>query len=590
MKRNWIIPLAFAALIYLPGALIAQPPDITADELEGHVTYLAGDDLKGRKAGKAGGRKAAEYIREQFRNYGLELMMDEGFQKFELINAAEAGPKNLLKVNGDKAMAGDDFNPVSFSANKQLSAEVVFAGYGFDIDKDTLQWHDYQGIDAEGKWVMMFGGDPEPDNPHSPFVTYAMPRSKVVTAEDHNAGGVLFITPEGMNEKDQLPGIFYDKTATKSEIPVLTITRALADKMLAGQEMTVSRLEKKLTEEREPHSFETETKVKARADVILEKAVTQNVMARIRASQSEEYIVIGAHYDHLGMGGPGSGSRKPDTTAVHNGADDNASGTAGVIELAGKLQHEKATLRRNIIFVAFGAEEMGLLGSKHFVANMPVPKEKVVAMVNFDMIGRLDPEDKALSIGGTGTAREFEELLKANVGDAGFTLKTSKDGYGPSDHAAFYAEDIPVLFVSTGAHGDYHTPADDAGMLDYQAQEVVVQYVYRLAKDLAGEQQLTFQKSGSKNKTSRTRLKVTFGIIPDYSGKVEKGLGVDGVKEGGSADKGGMKKGDVITAIEGKPVGDIYEYMHRLQDLESGQTVSVDVLRDGKEKVLILQL
>ena len=590
MKRNWMFTLAFMALVYLPGALLAQNPGITADELRDHVTYLAGDDLKGRKAGKTGGRKAAEYIREQFRNYGLELMMDDGFQKFELINAAEAGPKNMMKVNGDKAEAKNDFIPVSFSANSKHSAEVVFAGYGFDIDKDTLRWHDYKGIDAEGKWVMMFRGDPQPNNPHSPYVTYAMPRSKVVTAQDHNAGGVLLVTPEGMNEKDQLPGIFYDKTATKADIPVLTITRALADKILAGKEMTISQLEKKLTEGRKPHSFKTGTKVTARADVILEKAITQNVVARIKASQGDEYVIIGAHYDHLGMGGPGSGSRKPDTTAVHNGADDNASGTAGLIELAGKLQHEKAGLKRNIIFVAFGAEEMGLLGSKHFVANMPVPKEKIVAMMNFDMLGRMDKEEKSLSVSGVGTAKEFEEVLDANLGDADFRLSTSKDGYGPSDHAAFYAEDIPVLFVSPGAHGDYHTPADDADRLNYRAQEGVVQYTYRLTKDLAGTQQLTFQKSGSKNKTRRMRLKVTFGIIPDYSGKVEKGLGVDGVKDGGPADKGGMKKGDVITAIEGKPVGDIYEYMHRLQDLESGQTISVDVLRDGKEKVLILQL
>ena len=590
MKRKRIYMLGLIALFYFTGAVYAQNPEVTSKELKQHVNYLAADQLKGRKAGTEGGKKAAEYIREQFNNYGLDLMADDGFQHFKLINSAEAGEKNLLKIDKEEFTPKEDFIPISFSANKELTAEVVFAGYGFQIDKDTMQWNDYRDVDAEGKWVMMFRGDPEPDNPHSPYVMHAKPRSKVITAEDHNAGGVLFVTPKGMNEKDELPRIFYDKTATKTDIPVLTITRELADKILSGKDKSIIELEDKLSEIRSSHSFAIPTTLTGRADVNLEKATTQNVVARVEASGSDEYVVVGAHYDHLGMGGPGSGSRKPDTTAVHNGADDNASGVAGLIELAGKLQHEHAGLERNVVFVAFGAEEMGLIGSKHFVANAPFPVENITAMMNFDMLGRLDKDDKKLSIGGVGTAKEFKELLNENLADADFSLSTSQDGYGPSDHAAFYAEDIPVLFVSTGAHDDYHTPSDDADLLNYKSQEDIVKYTYRLVQDLAGAQQLVFQKSGSKNKARRTRLNVTFGIIPDYSGKVEKGLGVDGVKDGGPADKGGMKKGDIIVSIEGKPVGDIYEYMHRLQDLEAGQTISVDVLRDEEKKVLILQL
>lgn len=591
MIQNWIYTTGLVILTVLSSVGYAQKnPAITSDELRSHVTFLADDELQGRKAGTPTGRKAAEYIRNQFREYGLELLAKEGFQSFELINSVKAGKKNMLEVGAEKAIPEKDFIPVSFSANDILSAEVAFAGYGFQIDKKDLKWDDYKNLDVEGKWVMMFRGDPEPDNPHSPFVTYAMPRSKVVTAEDHNAGGVLFVTPKGMNEKDQLPGVFYDKTATKSEIPVLTITREYADKILESTGKDVAELEEKLNNSRKPHSFAVGVTVAGRADVEMKKATTQNVIARVKASSSDEYIVVGAHYDHLGMGGPGSGSRVPDTTAIHNGADDNASGVAGLIELAGKLQNHKENLQRNIVFVAFGAEEMGLLGSKYFVAHPPFPLSNVRAMLNFDMIGRMDEKDRNLSVSGVGTAKEFKSILESNVGDATFNLKTSPDGYGPSDHAAFYAENVPVLFVSTGAHGDYHTPADDAELLDYMAQEGVVQYAYRVLSDLTGKQQLTFQKSGSKKKSRRTRLKVTFGIIPDYSGKVEKGLGVDGVKDGGPADKGGMKKGDIIVSIEGKPVGDIYEYMHRLQELESGQIITVDVLRDGEKKVLILNL
>ncbi|MCF8232584.1 MAG: M20/M25/M40 family metallo-hydrolase, partial [Bacteroidales bacterium] len=435
MKRKWIYTLGIIALFYFNGGVEAQNPEITSKELKQHVNYLAADELEGRKAGTSGGEKAAEYIRGQFKNYGLDLMAENGFQHFELINSAEAGKNNLLKIDGEKATPKKDFVPISFSANKSLTADVVFAGYGFQFDKDTLQWNDYKGIDAKGKWVMMFRGDPQPDNPHSPYAMQAMPRSKIVTAEDNNAGGVLFVTPVGMNEKDQLPRIFYDKTATKADIPVLTITRALADKILSGTNKSISGLENKLTETHSPQSFAIPTRLKGRADVNLERATTQNVVARLAAPGSDEYVVVGAHYDHLGMGGPGSGSRNPDTSAVHNGADDNASGVAGLIELAGKLQHERAALDRNIVFVAFGAEEMGLIGSKHFVTNAPFPVENITAMMNFDMLGRLDKDDKKLSIGGVGTAKEFKELLNENLADADFSLSTSQDGYGPSDHA-----------------------------------------------------------------------------------------------------------------------------------------------------------
>ncbi|MCF8334275.1 MAG: hypothetical protein K9I47_09010, partial [Bacteroidales bacterium] len=248
MKRKWIYTLGIIAFFYFNGGVEAQNPEITSKELKQHVNYLAADELEGRKAGTSGGEKAAEYIRGQFKNYGLDLMAENGFQHFELINSAEAGKNNLLKIDGEKATPKKDFVPISFSANKSLTADVVFAGYGFQFDKDTLQWNDYKGIDAKGKWVMMFRGDPQPDNPHSPYAMQAMPRSKIVTAEDNNAGGVLFVTPVGMNEKDQLPRIFYDKTATKADIPVLTITRALADKILSGTNKSISGLENKLTE------------------------------------------------------------------------------------------------------------------------------------------------------------------------------------------------------------------------------------------------------------------------------------------------------------------------------------------------------
>lgn len=590
MMKNLLMVLVLMAG-WFPVAKGQNTAEITADELKSHTYFLASDSLKGRKPGTPEGEVAASYIRQQFKDYGLTLMADQGYQTFEVVNNVSAGDDNSLIIGDYNAQLNEDFIPMSFSGNTSLSGDVAFAGYGFDIATDTITWNDFDGVDTEDKWVLIFQGDPEPDKMNSFYIPYAMERSKVVNASDHGAAGVIFVTPPGVEEKDKLPRMFYDKTASSVDIPVLSVTRKVADKILASSGGTVASLEEKLTANMAPHSFELDTKVSASTEVIMEKAITQNVVAMIETPQSDEYIVLGAHYDHLGLGGPGSGSRMPDTSAYHNGADDNASGVAGIIELAGKLAANQSSSDKNIVFIAFAAEEMGLLGSKYFTEHALVPKDQMVAMMNFDMIGRMEMDDRALSVGGVGTAKEFEALLNENLNEELFTLKMSKDGYGPSDHAAFYAEDVPVLFFSTGAHDDYHTPFDDADRIDYQAQEEVLHFAYNVLEDMMAHEQLTFKKSGSKDRGhQRTRLKVTFGIIPDYAGKTEEGMSVDGVREGGPAAGGGMQKGDIIVAIEGKPVGDIYEYMHRLQALEAGQRVSVDVMRNEEKKVLILQL
>lgn len=592
MIHKKILTLLFAALLSANLVSGQQPnPDITAEELETHVDFLASDALKGRKPGTPGGKVAAEYIRNQFQDYNLTLPADNGYQAMQVVNDVKPGPQNRLEFDDYDAQVESDFIPMSFSANKSLTAEVVFAGYGFDISTDTITWHDYEGVDVEDKWVMAFRGDPEPDSMNSFFIPYSMERSKVVNAEDHGAAGVLFVAPPGVEEEDTLPGMFYDKTASKVDIPVMIITRNTANQLLSGSGKNVADLEKTMQNSMQAASFKVNKKVSATADVITEKAQTQNVIGMIENPDSDRYLVIGAHYDHLGMGGPSSGSRMPDTMAVHNGADDNASGVAGMIELAGKLQAHRDKLNQNVVFIAFAAEEMGLLGSKYFTQNPLFPAENITAMLNFDMIGRLSEESSHVSVGGVGTAQEFEPLLSTLEGNYPFSLQMTKDGYGPSDHAAFYAEDVPVLFFSTGAHDDYHTPRDDAHKLNYPGQKEVLDFSYDVIVELMQTEALTFQKSGEQTRGhQRTRLKVTFGIIPDYAGKSEKGMAVDGVRDGGPAAGGGMKKDDVIVAIDGKPVGDIYEYMHRLQNLESGQRVSVDVMRDGEKKVLILQL
>jgi len=262
---------------------------------------------------------------------------------------------------------------------------------------------------------------------------------------------------------------------------------------------------------------------------------------------------------------------------------------AAIIQLAEKLAGEKK-YKRSIIFVAFGAEEMGLVGSKEFTNKPPVETEKMVGMFNFDMVGRLDPTTNGLSIGGTQTSKETETILTDL--NTGFELAFSPEGVGPSDHASFYLQNIPVFFISTGAHSDYHTPLDDAELINFEGTKRVADYSYLVINELVNrESALTFQEAGPKFQRSRGgRYKVTFGVMPDFAGLEKRGLRIDAVTPGKPADKAGMKKGDIVTAIDGNKVGSIYDYMSRLQMLKVGQQVSVDIIRDEKETVLIVQL
>lgn len=578
-------------VIFISSCATQYNSDITAEDLEASVKILASDSLKGRKAGEEGGRIAADFIRNEFDKVGLELLYEQGFQKFELVSSAEIGEGNQFSVDDELFEVEKDFSPYAFSANSTVNAQVVFAGFGLDVNKDTLVWNDFEDLEVDGKWILALQGDPDLENPSSPFIPFSTERAKALTAADKNAAGLLLVAGPSVSETDELSPLFFDKNVSRYSIPVLQITREVANKILTGTNKTVEDIETEILEQNNSVGFVTRAEVEANVNVLMNKSESQNVVAVVEGNDEilkDECIVIGAHYDHLGMGGPGSGSRALDTVAVHNGADDNASGVAGIIELAQKLAAEKSN-KRSIIFAAFGAEEMGLIGSKAFTAKPPVAIDKITAMFNFDMIGRLDTTENALSIGGTQTAKETEDIL--NDFNQGFELSFSGEGIGPSDHASFYLHDIPVFFISTGAHPDYHTPNDDAELLNYEGAEKVVKYAYSVISELANrDSSLTFQEAGAKYQRSMGRFKVTLGIMPDYAGLEDRGLRVDAVPKGKPADKGGMQKGDIITAIDGKKVGNIYDYMNRLQNLEAGQIISVDIIREEEEKVLLIQL
>jgi len=595
MKIN-MSPLFALLFVLIWGGLRAQDnPEITTKELSDEIHFLASDSLKGRKPGTPEEVVAAKFVRDKFRAAGLELMGKDGFQEFELVADVKAGNNNTFVYDGTKAVFDADFIPLSFSASSQLSARTVFACYGFDIDQDSLKWNDYSGLDVKGKWVLILRSDPEMEKSSSAFIPFEQERSKVLNAKDKGAAGVIFISPTELESRDKLMTLQYDKTAGDAGIPVFHITRALADKIIVSSGKTIEQIEKSCKLDKKPVSFELPVTINANADVVPQKVLTRNVVGLLRGSDPKlnaEYVIIGGHYDHLGFGGPGSGSRMPDTVAVHHGADDNASGTAGVIELAQKFASHRSELKRSIVFIAFAAEEMGLLGSKEFTREPLIDLKKVSAMINLDMIGRMKPDEKSITIGGTGTSAESDSLITALASNRRFDIKRSTEGYGPSDHASFYSENIPVFFFFTGVHEDYHTPKDVADKINYTGEKDVLEYVYDLAMVIDHmPKQLSFREAGAKTTQRYSRnFKITLGIIPDMASSENNGLGVDGVRKGGPAETGGIKKGDRIVAIDGQPVTNIYDYMTRLGKLKSGQVTSVEVMRNGNKVIILVQL
>lgn len=584
------------ALLAVNGLIVSaqQLSEISAKDLEAQIGYLASDALKGRKPGTKEDILAAEYILNLFQKSALKPLYANGFQEFEIVTEIKTGSSNSFVYNENEAICGTDFIPLSFSSNGSFDGEVAFVGYGFDLDLDTLKWNDYNSLDVKGKWVIVFRGDPEPKKPNSAFLPYSQDRTKVLTAKDKGAIGVLFVTPSDIESDDVLMHMQYDKSPGDAGLPVFSIKRALANELLKSMNYTIQELEASIKQQMQPSSVYCEGKLVAIADVVKVKAKTQNVVAVVPGKHPElknEYVVVGAHYDHLGMGGVGSGSRQPDENAIHNGADDNASGTAGIIELAQYVSDPEKAPDRSIIFVAFAAEEMGLLGSKEFVKNPPVPLSAIKAMINLDMIGRLNPDTRTISIGGTGTSMQSDSIITMLEKKRGFTVNHSPDGYGPSDHAPFYSENIPVFYFTTGAHEDYHTPQDDLNKLDLNGTVSVLNMVADLASVLANQNTiLTFRESGSKQAARYGRnMKVTLGIVPDMVSTDNNGLGVDGVRKGGPAERAGILKGDKVVSIDGQPIANIYEYMARLGKLVPGQVSTVEVMRNGKKLLLIVQ-
>jgi hypothetical protein len=565
-------------------------PEITAEDLTMHISYLASEQLQGRLPGTDGDLAAAEYFRDQLASYGFTPVTGDGFQEFEVAANVVAGENNSLTLNGTQFTEGTDFTPPGFSGDGSAVSEVLFAGYGFDFQHDGITWNDYSDISAEGKWVLILRADPEVEKSTSLFSEFSADRYKCMVAADRGAAGVLLVSGVKYDSRDQFEKL--SRGEFPVPVPVLRIKRDLANKILEKSGFTVEELEDKLNSSRMPASFNTGTVLEASADIDQEMITTRNVIMQLKGDNPQlagEYVIAGAHIDHLGTGG--SSSRRPDTVAVHYGADDNASGIAALLEIAEYIAAGQST-SRTIVIAAFAAEEMGLLGSKYMVNNLPVDPASVNAMINLDMVGRLK-ESRELQAGGAGTSPSFREIIYRNIDTLSFSLTITDEGYGPSDHSSFYGKDIPVLYFTTGAHADYHTPDDSPEKINYTGLDEISTSLAGLIIDLAGSgEKLAFTEAGPKQGVSRgTRMKgVTLGIMPDFAGNVKNGLRADVVTPGKPAAIGGMQNGDIIKSINGLKINNIEDYMFRLSGLENGETISVEVDRNGETVVLLITL
>jgi len=564
---------------------------ITAEELMSHIQFLASDELEGRLSGSPGAEKAGYYLADQFERLNLVPVGDQGsyFQEFSFSSGVKLGESNQLKIfqvatdltPGKIAKSslrlGVDFTPVSFSLGGFFEGPVEFVGYG--ISAPDLGYDDYANSEVKGKFVFVLRYGPEGDQPHGKYGRYHALRYKARTAREKGAKGIIFIDDSQEFVRSSLSKLRFDQSFADSGIAALAMSREAAGLILNWAGQNLEDLERSFQEQKGNSAQIPTIYLKFQCDLIKEESVAKNVVGLLKGtgSLSKEIVVLGAHYDHLGLGTQGSLSAKPGEQ-IHNGADDNASGTAGLLEVAGAFVSRRDGLRRSILFLAFSGEEQGLLGSSHYVKDPIFPLQQTVAMINMDMIGRM--KDKKLIVGGIASSPAWQDVL-AQVNEVSeLELKFKEGGFGPSDHSSFFGKKIPVLFFFTGVHPDYHKPSDDYDKINAAGTQSVVDFIFQTTKAISlMEQRPTFQKTkGTDRQLSRKGFQVTLGILPDYSEEVN-GVRLTGVREATPAAKCGLQAGDLILEWSGQKITNIYDLTYLLQEHRAGDQVEILVLR-----------
>jgi hypothetical protein len=601
--------LRIAFLVALAG--VSSAADIGSDEYLGIVKFLASPEMRGRATGSPELEKAAAYIRDQFRGMRLKPVSgDSYYQDFDVTTSARLGKKNELTYTTGAAAETlrfeQDFIPLNLSAPGEVSGDVVFAGFG--ITAPEYNYDDYSGIDVKGKIVLLLRHEPQEFDEKSVFegkvyTAHSQIFSKAANAKIHGAKAVLMVNDVGTHSGDADDLEKFGATAgpDNSGIEFVQVKANVVNRWLALSGKTLETIESDIDKDLHPESFALSGKLHLNMDVDIGREVktVHNVVAYL-PGETSEYIVIGAHYDHLGLGEQFSMAPSLAGT-VHPGADDNASGTAGVIELARWFSREPKN-QRGILFLTFAGEELGLLGSSYYVNHPLLPLKDDVAMINMDMIGRV--RDHKVYVGGVGTGTTFAAILKDLVPKHGFDADlTEKAGYGSSDHTSFTTKQVPVLFFFSGLHADYHKPSDTWDKIDAPDAVGLLDLVADVTSHLVdGSPRPQFVRVAETQPPGEVANphsgKVTgggygpdFGSIPDFT-ELPNGVRFADVRPGSPAAKAGLKGGDVLTEFDGKPIQNLYDFTYALRASHPGQEVLVKVLRGNQTieaKVLLTE-
>ncbi len=514
----------------------------TLANLQTHIGYLASDKLEGRRTGSAGEKLAYEYISGEFAKAGLAPKGDNGtfIQEFEVNEGKQINPSSHLIINGFDLDAGKEYFPFIFSPNG-----TVEAAPSISLRESGTVWF----------WDLREKLEENKTNPHFDLTDAIRTKTNEVAGKGATAL-IVYNTSTIADDLKFEPKAKQDFT----KIPVLYVSSEVKKKYLYDETATQD--------------------IKLKVDIGDKKRMGHNVVGYIDNGAANT-VILGAHYDHLGYGEDHNSLFTGTTPQIHNGADDNASGTAALIEVSKQLKASKFK-NNNYLIISFSGEELGLYGSKYFTEHPTVNLSNANYMINMDMVGRLGDSTHGLTIGGYGTSPVWGQLITEK--DKYFTIKFDSSGTGPSDHTSFYRKDIPVLFFFTGVHGDYHKPSDDADKINYNGDLQIVKYIYGIVENTDKKGKLPFTKTREAATSAKSSFKVTLGIMPDYTYS-GSGVRVDGVSEGKLAQKVGIKAGDVITQLGDIKFSDVQSYMGALGKFNKGDATKVKVLRGTQELV-----
>ncbi len=579
--------------------------EIRAEDLRLHITYLASEEMDGRLTGTEGERLATKYVASVFKSLGLEPAGDNGtfFQHFEFTSGVSLGSDNrlsLYSMGKRQYFAVDkDWRPLAFSRiGKIKPSEIVFAGYGIvSPGTDEFKAYDsFTGLDIKNKWVLVFRYLPEDISPElrQHLNRYSRIHYKAMIARDKGARGMIVVSGPNTSVKDELVKLTFDAAIAGTSIAAISITNDFAERLLRSSGEKLKDLQDALDKGKPLEGFSIPgAKLSAVIDMEQEKRTGRNVLARLNANANprESKVVVGAHVDHLGHGiGTNSLALDKEKGRIHYGADDNASGVAGLLEIAQYLTGQKARgklqQRRDILFAAWSGEEIGFIGSNHFTRQFGGNERSkltpdIAAYLNMDMIGRLD---KALILQGVGSSSLWlKEIERRNV-PVGLPIITQKDSYLPTDATPFYLKGVPILNAFTGANSDYHTPRDRADKINYEGTEKIARLIALITRSLAIREDTPdyIEIEKPKGTMGRADLRAYLGTIPDYSQGDTVGVKLSGAAKGGPAAQAGVKAGDVIVELAGRKIENIYDYTYAIDALKIGEPVEMVILRDGE--------